>query len=107
MGLEVQAGANDISDSDIRTHTLTPLSVVGVFLWIEYFRDRDREEFVLLLLSTANVIEGMSQISVGGLAASIVEPRQVFKVAILANAAAVILSHNHPSGAPRGAYVEC
>ena len=67
---------------------------------IEYFRDRDREEFVLLLLSTANVIEGMSQISVGGLAASIVEPRQVFKVAILANAAAVIVSHNHPSANP-------
>jgi len=64
---------------------------------IEYFRDRDREEFVLLLLSTANVIVGMSQISIGGLAASIVEPRQVFKVAILLNAAAIILSHNHPS----------
>ncbi len=49
-------------------------------------------------MNTANVIIGLSQISVGGLAASIVEPRQVFKVAVLANAAAVILAHNHPSG---------
>ena len=70
---------------------------------IEYFRHHDREEFVILLLNTANVIVGMSQISVGGLAASIVEPRQVFKVAVLANAAAVIAAHNHPSGAPRSA----
>ena len=40
----------------------------------------------------------MAQISAGGLAASIVEPRAVFKAAILANAAAVILAHQHPSG---------
>ena len=52
----------------------------------------------LVLLDTANSVLGLAQISVGGLAASIVEPRQVFKVAILSNAAAVILSHNHPSG---------
>ena len=51
-----------------------------------------------MLLDTANTIIGLSQISVGGLAASIVEPRQVFKVAILANAAAIICVHNHPSG---------
>ncbi len=38
--------------------------------------------------------------SVGGLAASVVEPRQVFKAAILANAASVIVCHNHPSGNP-------
>ena len=48
----------------------------------------------------ANTIIGLSKISTGGLAASIVEPRQVFKVAILSNAAAIILAHNHPSGSP-------
>lgn len=64
----------------------------------EYFRLKDREEFLTVLLDTANSVLGLAQISVGGLAASIVEPRQVFKVAILSNAAAVILSHNHPSG---------
>lgn len=65
-----------------------------------YFADRDREEFVICLLDTANTLTGLSCLSVGGLAASIVEPRQVFKTAILANAAAVILAHNHPSGNP-------
>ncbi len=48
----------------------------------------------------ANTLIGLACVSVDGLAASIVEPRQVFKVAILANAAAVILAHNHPSGNP-------
>ena len=37
-------------------------------------------------------------VSVGSLTASIVHPREAFKAAILANAAAVIVSHNHPSG---------
>ena len=66
----------------------------------EYFRDKDREEFLIVLLDTANTVCGLSRISAGGLAASIVEPRQVFKTAILANAAAIICLHNHPSGNP-------
>ena len=65
-----------------------------------YFEDKDREEFIVVMLDTANTMIGMAQISVGGLAASIVEPRQVFKTAILANAAAIICIHNHPSGNP-------
>ena len=48
----------------------------------------------------STITTGLSQISAGGLAASIVEPRQVFKTAILANAAAIICAHNHPSMNP-------
>ena len=66
----------------------------------EYFSDRDREEFVVAFLDTASTLTGLHVASVGGLAASIVEPRQVFKAAVLANAAAVLLAHNHPSGNP-------
>ena len=66
----------------------------------EYFRDRDREEFLVVFLDTANTLVGIHVASVGGLAASIVEPRQVFKAAVLANAAALLLAHNHPSGNP-------
>jgi DNA repair protein RadC len=66
----------------------------------DYFRDKDREEFLIVLLDTANTVIGLSQISVGGLSSSVVEPRQIFKTAILANAAAIIPAHNHPSGNP-------
>ncbi len=79
-----------------RIRVSVPADVAPILM--DYFRDKDREEFLIVLLNTANVIMSLSQISVGGLAASIVEPRQVFKVAILANAAALILAHNHPSG---------
>ena len=81
-----------------RGQLCTPADVAAVLQ--EYFRDRDREEAILCLLDTANTLIGLSCISVGGLAASIVEPRQVFKVAILANAAAIILAHNHITGNP-------
>ena len=40
----------------------------------------------------------MPTISVGTLSASLVHPREVFKPAIKASAASVILAHNHPSG---------
>ncbi|MEL6445860.1 MAG: JAB domain-containing protein [Bacteroidota bacterium] len=66
----------------------------------EYYRGRDREEFVTLFLNTAAIITGFSVVSVGGLAVSVVEPRQVFKGAILANAASIVCAHNHPSGNP-------
>ena len=66
----------------------------------EYYQDKDREEFLTVMLDTAHTVIGLSQVSVGGLSASIVEPRQIFKTAILANAAALILAHNHPSGNP-------
>jgi len=63
-------------------------------------RDLKKEIFLVVLLNTANIIIGDYTASVGGLASSIVEPREVFKKAILDNAAAVICLHNHPSGNP-------
>lgn len=65
----------------------------------------DREHFVVLLLNRKNTVIGIHTVSVGSLTASVVSPREVFKSAILANAAAIVCAHNHPSGAPRGAYV--
>lgn len=76
----------------------TPEAVANVLQ--DYFEGRDREEFVVVLLDTANTMIGLSVLSVGGLAAAIVEPRQVFKTAFLANAASIICAHNHISGNP-------
>ena len=80
-----------------RIQVCSPADVAAIMF--EYYTGKDREEFAIVLLNTANIIIGFSVVSVGGLAASIVEPRQVFKVAILANAASIICAHNHPSGA--------
>jgi DNA repair protein RadC len=53
-----------------------------------------------MLLDRKNQVIGLHTVSIGSLTASVVHPREVYKVAILANAAAVIFGHNHPSGDP-------
>ncbi|MEA3427844.1 MAG: JAB domain-containing protein [Thermodesulfobacteriota bacterium] len=58
----------------------------------------DRENLVMIALNTKNEINGINIISQGGLSSAPVYPREVFKPAILMNAAAVVISHNHPSG---------
>jgi DNA repair protein RadC len=58
----------------------------------------DRENFVAVLLNTKNEVIESPTISVGTLSSSLVHPREVFKPAIRASAASVVLAHNHPSG---------
>jgi DNA repair protein RadC len=60
-------------------------------------RDTDREHFYVVLLSTKNHVLAVELVSVGSLSASIVHPREVFKPAIVASAAAIVVAHNHPS----------
>ena len=58
----------------------------------------DREYFVCLMLDGKNRISAIHTVSQGSLNQSIVHPRETFKAAILANAASIILAHNHPTG---------
>lgn len=81
-----------------KTQVSAPEHVVEFFS--THFKDRCEEEFWIVLLAMDNSVIGLSRLSVGGLAASIVEPRAVFRTAVLANAAALICIHNHPSGNP-------
>jgi len=62
-----------------------------------YLEDVDREHFVIIFLNQKNRVIGVSTVSIGSLTASIVHPREVFKGAILSNAASIICGHNHPS----------
>jgi DNA repair protein RadC len=66
----------------------------------EEMRLLDRESFRVILLNTKNAFLKTCAVSLGSLNASIVEPREVFKDAISASAAGMILAHNHPSGDP-------
>lgn len=69
-------------------------------LLMEEMRYLDREFFRLVLLNTKNQVISVENISVGSLNSSLVHPREVFKPAIKRSAAAIILTHNHPSGDP-------
>lgn len=63
-----------------------------------YMQDFDREHLAALFVNHKKQIQSIHEISVGTLNGSLVHPREVFKAAILANAAGIILAHNHPSG---------
>jgi len=64
------------------------------------FAGLDREQFLVCCLDAKNVSIGVNIVSIGSLTLSIVHVREVFKPAILLNAAAIIAVHNHPSGDP-------
>jgi len=57
-----------------------------------------REEFKILLLSSNNRVLGLYEVSTGGTDSTVVDSKLIFAAAIKANAAGIILAHNHPSG---------
>lgn len=64
-------------------------------------KGKKKEHFWIILLNTRNQVIRKAESSIGSLNASIVHPREVFKEAVTASAASVILVHNHPSGDPQ------
>jgi DNA repair protein RadC len=58
------------------------------------------ENFQVVMLNTRRRLIRVERISQGTLDTILVHPREVFKAAVAANAAAVVLAHNHPSGDP-------
>lgn len=58
----------------------------------------DRESFYAIHLDARNRVLGVEEIAKGSLTHVEVHPREVFKSAIVTNAAALLLGHNHPSG---------
>jgi DNA repair protein RadC len=54
----------------------------------------------VLLINTKKRLIGIHEIGRGTLDVCLVHPRDVFKAALLANAAGIIVAHNHPSGDP-------
>ena len=62
--------------------------------------DAPEEMFMMLCMATNGELIGLHQVAIGSLNQAIVSPREVFKRALLNNAAAIIVAHNHPSGDP-------
>ena len=69
-------------------------------LMIPEMRELDREHFKAILLNTKNRILQIVTVAVGSLNAALVHPREIFKAAVIASAAGIILVHNHPTGNP-------
>lgn len=66
--------------------------------FLDFLREAPEENFIAIHVNARNEVIGMQEVSRGTLTSSLVHPREVFKAAILNNAHAVFLAHNHPSG---------
>lgn len=83
-----------------------PLTVVDsperVFQYMEGAFDEDPtvEWFFVIMLNRKNRALGRVAVTKGTATASLVHPREVFRPAVLCNASALIVAHNHPSGDP-------
>jgi DNA repair protein RadC len=62
--------------------------------------DADRETFIAIHLDAKLRLLSAETVAVGTLTATLIHPREVFKGAVLSNAASIIVAHNHPSGDP-------
>jgi DNA repair protein RadC len=71
------------------------------------FGARSVEQFGVVLLDTKHRLLRTALVSVGTLDSSPAHPREVFREATAASAAAVVLFHNHPSGDPTPSEDDC
>lgn len=73
-------------------------SAQNVFTLLHEYTTKEKEYFLLLTLDGSSHLIEQRVIHIGTLNQSLVHPREVFRPAILDNAAGIIISHNHPSG---------
>ncbi|MGL5948311.1 MAG: RadC family protein [Aeromonas sp.] len=78
-------------------NALTSPQLTAEFLQLT-LRDRPREVFMVLLLDNQHRVLHSEELFYGTIDAASVWPREIVKIALKHNAAAVILAHNHPSG---------
>ncbi len=81
---------------DERPLVTSPEAAAAVL--VPLLADRDREACVALLLDTRHRLLETTTVSVGSIDHTFMSPREVFRDALLGNAAALVLGHNHPSG---------
>ncbi|MEK4078964.1 JAB domain-containing protein [Solibacillus sp. FSL K6-1126] len=63
----------------------------------DFIGDSDRENFVVLGLSTKNEPQLLQVVHTGSINASIVHPREVIKALVISNCSGCVVAHNHPS----------
>lgn len=61
-------------------------------------RDLTKEVFIVAFLNNAKIVMGYKKISSGGATATIVDPAEVMRQAVMNEANSILLLHNHPSG---------
>jgi DNA repair protein RadC len=87
------------TDLDIELQTVGEPADVYEILRVIYSKlDDDQEHLILLILNISNEVTGYKLISSGSQDKTLVDPRILFRNALLLGAARIIIAHNHPSG---------
>ena len=86
---------------ELPRETRSPEEAYNAIKTITNVQEEAQEVFGILVLNTRNKIVAVHEVSRGALNGSLVHPREVFKPAVLHNAASIICFHNHPSGDPK------
>ena len=64
----------------------------------EKLENESEEKMILICLNTKNQIVNYCEIASGGTNYCMIDPKTIYKSALLSNASKIILVHNHPSG---------
>ena len=88
--------------SEYRPRVESPVDVY-ILVYKEY-RGQEKEILKALLLNTQNRVLKIETISIGTLNSSIMDSREIYRVALRHNAASIILTHNHPGGLPEPSF---
>ena len=91
-----------VRDRSVKFEIETPIDSVKTAAKIitQELAGADREKLICMWLNARHGLIGMEIVSIGTLTASLASCREIFKGAILANAAEILIAHNHPSGNP-------
>ena len=95
----VELGRRTLPRADRHRVQITSPRMVAELL-LPLYGNRPVEQFGVVLLDTKHRVMRTTVVTVGTLDASIVHPREIFREAAAAGAAAIVVFHNNPSGDP-------
>lgn len=76
----------------------SPEDAAHIINAVLHLNEEAQEVLAVMFLNNNNCITGVTEATRGTINASMCHPREIFKAAILHNAASIMLFHNHPSG---------
>ncbi len=94
----IELGKRIFSENNIKERTKINNSVDAYRFFAKYISDSKQENFMAIYLNSQKRYLTHKIIFKGTLDSSLVHPREVFKIALLESAKAIIVMHNHPSG---------
>ena len=86
---------NETEDNLLRRQIRTSKDAYNLF---KFLQDSDKEKVLVAYLGLNCIINCYEILHIGSVTFSLIDPKQVFKGALLTNSMSFIILHNHPSG---------